>query len=95
MLKLIARAAGDAQKAGGISFWPTAGAVLLGTEKIAELIIGGFCRNVVAIPPAAAQRLKQGGRIGVAVGLRQNEVQHRLLIGLFGAQERQVVGIAG
>src|ERR1700730_11145693 len=38
----------------------------------------------------SAERLKQRGRISVAIGARLDERDHRLLIGLLRADERQV-----
>ena len=41
--------------------------------------------NIRTIPPSAAQRLKQGGGVGIAIGLRLHEVDDGLLIRLFRA----------
>src|ERR1700753_2389120 len=50
--------------------------------------------QIGAMPPAAAQGLKQRGRIGVAILLGLDGGDARLLIGLFGAQQCKIVGIA-
>src|SRR5580700_1948079 len=41
-----------------------------------------------AIPPSSAERLKQTRRVGIAVGLRLDQGQFRLLIGLLRVQHR-------
>ena len=51
-------------------------------------------RQIRAAPPAAAQRLEQRRGVGVATGLGLHEADPRLLIGLLGAQQRQVAGVA-
>lgn len=43
-----------------------------------------FIGQVRAVPPATAERLKQCRCIGIATGLRLHQVDHALLIGLFG-----------
>ena len=42
--------------------------------------------QIRALPPAATQRLKQRRRIGITIGLGQDQVDTSLLIGLLGAQ---------
>ena len=32
--------------------------------------------HIRAVPPSAAQGLKQGGRVGITIGLRLNQVNH-------------------
>src|SRR3569832_228161 len=50
-----------------------------------------YCRSMVAaIPPAAPQRLEQGGRVCVAIGLSLGEIQHGLLICLLSIEQCQV-----
>jgi hypothetical protein len=41
--------------------------------------------NIRAVPPSAAQSLKQRGSVGITIGLRLNQVNDRLLIRLFRA----------
>ena len=43
------------------------------------------------VPPAAAERLEQGGGVGIARGLGLHEADARLLVGLLGAQQRQLL----
>ena len=50
--------------------------------------------QIGAIPPAASQCLKQCRRIGETIGLRLQAIDPRLLIGLFGIQHREIVGVA-
>src|SRR5271169_1392913 len=44
-----------------------------------------------AVPPAAAQRLEQGGGVGIPAGLRLYHAVQCLLIGGLGGQQRQIV----
>src|SRR5882724_9097374 len=54
------------------------------------------CRiDVGAIPPAAAQRLEQRGRVAVALRLRLYPVDQRVLVGLLGVEQREVIDRAG
>ena len=46
------------------------------------------------MPPAAAQRLKQRGRVGIASGLGLDQIDARLLVGLFGVQQSEIAGVA-
>ena len=46
------------------------------------------------MPPAAAQSLKQRRSVCVAAGLSLHQVNARLLVGLLGAQQREVACIA-
>ncbi len=46
------------------------------------------------MPPAAAERLKQRRRVGETIGLGLHQVDPGLLIGLLGAQQRKVAGVA-
>jgi hypothetical protein len=39
----------------------------------------------------SAERLEQGGGIGIAIGARLNQPRHGLLIGLLGADQRQLI----
>src|SRR6185437_9222876 len=50
--------------------------------------------QIGAMPPAAAQGLKQRRRIGVAILLGLDGGDARLLIGLFGAQQCKIIGVA-
>lgn len=52
-------------------------------------------RQVRAVPPAAAKGLKQCGGVRVTIRLSLNLAEQGLLIGLFSAQEREIVSIAG
>src|ERR1700722_19465719 len=45
------------------------------------------CPWIIAVPPTAAERLKQRNRIGVAICRRSNLGDARLLIGLFSRQQ--------
>ncbi len=45
------------------------------------------CGEILPVPPAAAQSLKQSRGVGVAAGLGLHEGDARLLVGLFGAQQ--------
>src|SRR6516225_6110019 len=56
-----------------------------------SMIVGG---EILPVPPAAAQRLKQRRRIGVAAGLSLHQADACLLIGLLGAEQREVTGVA-
>ena len=60
-------------------------------ETILLADLGGY---VGPVPPAAAQRLKQSGCVGVTVGKGLYEIDHRLLIGLFDSKQRQIVDLA-
>src|SRR5579871_5305575 len=51
-------------------------------------------RERLLMPPAAAQRLKERGGVGVAAGLSLHQADARLLVGLLGAEERQVWCVA-
>src|SRR5580658_3134343 len=51
--------------------------------------------HIGAVPPSAAQSLKQRGCVGVTIRLGLHKVNEGLLIGLFRAQEREVVRVAG
>ena len=45
-------------------------------------------RDIGAVPPAAAERLEQGGGVGEAVGLGLHERDARGLLGLLGIEQR-------
>src|SRR5579863_7225223 len=51
-------------------------------------------RQIRAAPPAAAQRLEQGGGVGEAVGLSLHEADLGCLVGLFGVEQRRITSIA-
>src|ERR1019366_9161901 len=57
-------------------------------------IFGILIGKVGPVPPAAAQRLEQGGGVGEAGGLRRKQGDFGLLIGLLGSQQAQRVGVA-
>jgi len=46
--------------------------------------------TLAAVPPASAQGLKQRGRVGITIRPCLGEADHRLLVGLFGHQQRNV-----
>jgi len=52
------------------------------------------CPNAALVGPGPrdgpAQRLKKGGGIGIAIGTRLRERHHRLVVGLFRSDQRQV-----
>ena len=50
--------------------------------------------QIGVVPPAAAQRLVQRGRVGEAAGLGLHEGDPCLLVRLFGVQQLQAAGIA-
>src|ERR1700677_823944 len=50
--------------------------------------------QISAVPPAAAQRLKECRSIGVAIGLCLHHADFGLLIGLLGYEQAERVGIA-
>src|SRR3984957_13959734 len=52
-------------------------------------------RQISALPPPTAQRLKQRRRIGKAIRPGLYQVYAALLIRLLGAQQRQIAGVAG
>ena len=58
---------------------------------VADLSILIVPTQVLAMPPAAAQRLKQGRGIGEAAGLGLHQRDARLLIGLFGVRRASVL----
>src|SRR5690348_4941214 len=49
--------------------------------------------QIPAMPPAASERLEQRGGVGVTVGLRRNQRDARLLVILFGSQQREIAGV--
>src|ERR1700678_1381521 len=49
-------------------------------------LAGLLFRQIGAVPPAAAQSLKERGGVGIAIGLGLNEVDYGLVVGLFRAQ---------
>src|SRR6516225_5645262 len=51
--------------------------------------------EILPMPPAAAQRLKERGRVGIAARLSLYQPDARLLVGLLGAEQREVARIAG
>jgi len=51
--------------------------------------------HIRSVPPSATKSLKQSSGVCIAIGLRLNEVDHGLLIRLFCAQERQIIGVSG
>ncbi len=55
------------------------------------LRVVGDLRDIGAMPPAAAQRLKQCRRVGVAIGLGLHEADARLLPGPLRVQQREIV----
>jgi len=46
--------------------------------------------DVLTVPPAATQRLKQGRGVGVARGLRLHQSEQRRVIGVLGRQKTQI-----
>ena len=50
--------------------------------------------NIRAVP-LSAKSLQERGGIDVAIGLGLHEIHHSLLIGLFRAEKRKIVGVAG
>jgi hypothetical protein len=61
------------------------------SAEMLQLILG----HIRAVPPSAAKSLKESSSITITIGPGLNEIDHRLLVSLFGAKERQVIGIAG
>src|ERR1035437_4262831 len=51
--------------------------------------------KICAVPPAAAQCLKERRSVSVTIGLGLNEVHRGLLVGLFRGQEREKAAVAG
>src|SRR5208283_3804016 len=51
-------------------------------------------RRTVAVPPTAAQRQEQRGRVGQAGGLGLNPLEDRLLIGDLRTEQIEEVGVA-
>ena len=52
-------------------------------------------RHVVAVPPAAAERLEQRGGVGEALRSRLDQRESGGLVGLLGGQHLQITGAAG
>src|ERR1700722_20795456 len=73
---------------------PDRSAAAARTAASANLFAMVFLGEFVAMPPAAAQRLKQRGGVGVSVRLRQHQGRARLLIGLLGVQQGEIARIA-
>src|SRR5579872_581981 len=76
---------------------PTASAAsaAAGTARGARRLFSmSLRRERLSMPPAAAERLKERGGVGVAAGLSLHQVDARLLIGLLGAEEREVRCVA-
>ncbi len=65
-----------------------------GTGANRELFSNFVLRQVGPAPPAAAQRVKQRGRIGITISLRLDKVDLGLPIALFGAQQPEVADVA-
>ena len=57
-------------------------------------LAASILRHIRAVPPSAAKSLKQCRRVRVAIGLRLHEIDHCLLVALFGIQQRQVIYVA-
>src|SRR5579859_2857518 len=56
---------------------------------------GGLLGEFGPLPPAAAERLVEGGGVGEARRLRLHQRDARLLIALLGAEQGEVGGVAG
>src|SRR5208283_2884009 len=54
-----------------------------------------FPAQISVMPPTAAQRLKESGRVGKTVGLGLDQIDFRLLIGLFSGQGSKKAGVTG
>src|SRR6516164_7761897 len=63
-----------------------------GRSALFSMIVRG---EILPMPPAAAQRLKERGRVGIAARLSLYQADARLLVGLLGAEQREVARIAG
>src|SRR6185312_11530617 len=59
-----------------------------------DLVCMGVLGQIWAAPPSAAERLIEGDGVGEAGGLGLHEGDAGLLVALFGAQQRQVAGVA-
>src|SRR5215469_6915212 len=59
----------------------------------AELFVMSVRGQILPVPPATAQCLEQRRRIGIAAGLGLRETDPGLLIGLLGAEQRQVARV--
>src|SRR6185312_10360384 len=64
------------------------------TIFFSSTIFGILIGKVGAMPPTAAERLEQGGRIGEAGGLCRKQGDFRSLIGLLCVQRRERIGVA-
>src|SRR6202034_2554634 len=51
--------------------------------------------EIRAVPPATAERLKERGGVGKAIGLGLHQGTQRLLIGLLGVEQCEIAGVAG
>src|SRR5712691_3018932 len=54
-----------------------------------------FRRRLDAVPPPAAERLKQCRSVGQSVGPRLDDGDHRLQIGLLRKEQEEDIGVAG
>ena len=50
--------------------------------------------NVVAVPPAAAQCREQGGGVGIAVGLRPDQIEAGASVSSLGGEQPQIIDLA-
>ena len=64
------------------------------SEPNASLVARLAFWNVGAVPPSAAERLKERGRIEVTVSLGLRESDHGLLVHLLAVQEHQIIRVA-
>src|ERR1700677_378794 len=73
-----------------------AAAAIATTATASDCLVFMLVRyQIRAVPPPASQGLKQSRGIGIAAGLCLHQIDLALLIGLLGAQQRQIPGVAG
>src|ERR1700692_1063172 len=69
-------------------------AAMTATADACDLLSMLVRRQISAVPPPAAQCLKQRCRIGKTIGPSLHQVYAALLIRLLGAQQRKIAGVA-
>src|SRR5580692_7112269 len=72
---------------------PAIATAVSASVRISDLFVMLFPGQLRTIPPPAAKRLKQRRRVGKAAGLRLQANDARLLVGLFGIQHGEIVGV--
>src|SRR4051794_22875853 len=60
----------------------------------AEIRVVAIRLDVVAVPPASSQCLKERSRVGIAIGLCLHQIDEGLLVGLLRVEQGEIVDVA-